>query len=262
MMFDKSNNDDFDRYRFVSEYLSTIPYFGTLTKFDFLELIQRSLRLPIVPPKLATVEAGCFGPMHATEVILSRVQETKHGSFTRPAQSSKHGEITFNFLGDPHFDPRRGKRDYSMFLEEQSRYIAHETSKIRTNRGNDASLIESCLCKFQKFLESRYYVGWEIDEALGEVYDYYAGFPKTFDLKRARSLREEAMLPCFLKEQRYTDEELLRSYKKMKPPHLAIHFKEVQDGLFDDILFSDEDFFSKMNKLTPVRKYFLGDHIL
>lgn len=263
LMFSECRDDDFDRYQFVSEYLGTIPYFGTLTKYDYLELLQRSLKLPINPPKLATVEAGCFGPMNATEVILSQVHETKHGRFTRPAKSSKHVEITFNFLGDPSFDPARSKKDYSAFLEEQSRYIAKEVSKIRDVRSNDYAIIESCLCKFQKFLESRYYVGWEIDEALGEVYDYYANFPKTFDLKRAHKLRGEAFLPCFLKEQRYgKDEELMRSYKKMKPPHLVIHFKELEQGLFDDVLFDNGSLADKFNKLTSVQRYFLHTHIV
>ena len=263
LMFKECKDNDFDRYHFVSEYLSSIPYFGTLTKYDYLELLQRSLRLPIEPSKLATVEAGCFGPMNATEVILSKVQDTKYGSFTRPAKSSKHPEIQFNFLGSPSFDPARGKRDYSAFLEEQSRFITKEVAKIRDHRGNDVSLIESCLCKFQKFLESRYYVGWEIDEALGEVYDYYANFPKEFDLKEAHSLREETFLPCFLKEQRYgNDEELLRSYKKIKPRHVYTHFMEIQDGLYDDILFAGDSLYDRFKRLTPVQKYFLDKHIL
>ncbi len=261
MMFE-GYDDPVDRYKMVSEYLSSIPYFGTLTKYDYLELLQRSLRLPIQSPDLATIRAGCFGPMTATEVILSHVRDDSVGSFTRPAKSNKRPEITFKFLGDPSHDPSGSKRDYCSFLEEQSRFISRDVRKIRTGRDSDYTLVESCLCKFQKFLESRYYVGWEIDEALGEVYDYYANFPKEFDLDRALSLREDTFQPCFLKEKRYGDDpELLRSYKKIKPKHVFIHLKEVNDGLFDDFLFSDEPLL-ELEELPPIQKYFVGHHIL
>ena len=259
-MFEQCKNSDLERYEFISEYLSSIPYFGTLTKYDFLELLQRSLSLPIIPTTLATVGAGCFGPMHATVVVLNAVDDDQFGIYIRPPNKKSNEPVALKLLGYPTVDPTSGKNGYSMFLEEQSRYIRDSVAKVRVGCGNDASLIESCLCKYQKFLESRYYVGWEIDEQLGEIFDYHINFGNEFNIKRSLELREQCFLTPFRHEARYgNDEELMVGYRKIKPKHLYIHFKEVADGLFDDILFSD-DAVLKLMEEEPIRRYFIMDH--
>lgn len=196
------SKDRYKNYRKLEKAVSAVKYVGPLTGFDWMELAQRSLGEPIAPPHITTILTGCFGPVHATEIFFP----------------SKQGSVP--------------KRTYLAGLESKARIISDAVAK-EWKSVPDYSLMESSLCKFQKWKDGRYYVGWEIDEQWGEVCDYALKAKTNKYFKLFKKLRSKCFLPQWLRENINDDIETGVSYTKIKPRHLVEHMHRVYSGDID-----------------------------
>jgi len=251
-----NTDDPYQNYRNVREFISTIKYFGTLTRYDYLELLQRGACFNILPPDMCTVVGGCYGPVNATLVVLSEVSGSDKTQFT----DEKSRNWNFSPLVPPSYDTKT-KPKRAQFLNEQSVAIA---DRVQSHRGfADVALTESCLCKYQKIKTGsiRYFAGWEICEAMGELYTYDQKNPG-FNRKPIEQIRQEVFAPAFLLENRISDVEALRNYRKIKPHHLARHMKELESGVYDKDLLDESPLVDQLSAKSPVQRYFAAHNYL
>jgi len=169
--------DPEESYDEMDDALEKVKYLGPLTRYDFMELLQRQANYDIIPTHMGTIRSGCLGPVKASNMVLEMLQL-------------------------PVIENHK-------LLHERACVFSDIIQTYRPNL--DHALIETTLCKYQKLVGQRYYTGAEIDEMLGEMILLEN---RGFDMGPLFEARANVFDPQTLTEHQTDDREFLLSLKK------------------------------------------------
>jgi len=204
-IYDHITNDLDQNFKNLDNLLTSVKYIGPMAVYDWIEVLNRLCNIPLNYSYVTTIQCGIVGPCHGMDKILRRKDENSE------TQKIYNGIRYYPFV-------KGNTKNYFEFLHNQVYYLNDvATAEIP---GCDLGYVETSLCKYNKFVENRYYISWEIDEGLGEI---SKNILHGWDRNYMYDLRKKSFDSCYLKENGSWSIDELSTLTKYKPFHFNWH---------------------------------------